>query len=103
MAVAVGKRSRLNFAELLVDGDVEFWDMLVLPDLPEQSDDVRYQVMGGDRIDSLATKFYGSPTLWWVIAAANGLEILPTALSAGDIIRIPSPRFVNQELFKGLK
>lgn len=103
MSVPIGKRSRLNFADLLVDGEVEFWDMLVLPDLPEQSDDIRYQVMGGDRIDALANKFYGSPTLWWVIAAANELEILPTALSVGDVIRVPSPRFVNQELFKGLK
>lgn len=103
MSVPVTKRSRLNFVDLLVDGSFEYWDMAVLPDMTEQSDDIRYQVVDGDRIDALADKFYSSPTLWWVIAVANGLEILPTDLNTGDIIRIPSPRFVNQELFKGLR
>ncbi len=103
MSVTVTKRSRLNFADLVSDGEYEYWDLVVLPEIPEQSDDTRYQVMGGDRIDLLAYKFYGSPVLWWVLAVANNMELVPTALNVGDILRVPSPRFVNQELFKGLK
>lgn len=103
MSVNIGKRSRLNFVDLLVDGEFEYWDLAVLPEMPEQTDDIRYQVLGGDRIDLLANKFYGSSVLWWVIAVANGMELLPTALNVGDVIRIPAPRYVNQELFKRLK
>ena len=101
--IPVTKRSRLNFTDLLVDGDIEFWDMAVLPEIVEQTDDLRYQVVDGDRIDLLAARFYGSATLWWVIAVANEMELLPTEISSGDFIRIPSARYVTQELFKGLK
>lgn len=103
MSVQVGRYSRLRFAELGIVEGVEFWDVLDLPDLPEQVDDISYQVQGGDRIDRLATQFYGEPNLWWVIAAANDFEDLPTDLNEGDIIRVPAPRFVLQELFNDAK
>lgn len=101
MAVRVVSNSRLRFADLLIAESVEFWDLLDLPEIPVNTDDIQYQVKGGaaERIDRLATRFYGDPTLWWVIAVANSMEILPTALNEGDIIRIPSPRFVTQEVF----
>ena len=103
MAITVTEHSRLLFARLLEAGGVTFWDTLELPELPEQSDDISYQVLQTDRIDLLANRFYGDPILWWVIAAANDMEILPTDLNAGDIIRIPSARFVLQELFKNIE
>lgn len=103
MPATISKRSRLNFVDLLSDEGYEYWDTSVYPEIKDQTDDLRYQVCGDDRIDMLAYKFYGTPTLWWVIAVANDLEILPSDLSVGQILRIPSPRYVNQELFKGLK
>ena len=42
----------------------------------------------GDRIDSLAYKFYGDVTLWWIIAKANGIKG-KTALEPGIPLRIP--------------
>lgn len=100
MAVRIAVNSRLRFGELLLAEGVEFWDVVDLPEVPEQPDDISYQVRGGiiERIDRLATRFYGDPTLWWVIAVANDMEIVPTHLNEGDIIRIPSPRYVTQEL-----
>ena len=100
MSVRIVSNSRLRFADLLIAEDVEFWELLDLPEIPISTDDLTYQVKGGERIDRLATRFYGSPHLWWVIAIANGLEILPTDLNEGDIISIPSPRFVTQEIFE---
>jgi nucleoid-associated protein YgaU len=103
MSVQVVQNSRLRFADLgLIDG-IEFWDVVDLPDLPEQPDDITYQVQSGDRLDRLANRFYGDPVLWWVIAAANDLEILPTDLNDGSFLRIPSPRFVVQQLFRDAK
>jgi hypothetical protein len=85
-----------------VDG-VEFWDILVLEPIPEQADDLRYEVTEVDRIDLIADTYYGDPTLWWVIAIRNDMEILPTDLNVGRKIVIPSPRYVRNQLFKQTK
>lgn len=100
MAVPVRRFSRLRFGELITVDGVEFWDVLDLPSIPEQPDDLQYQVMKSDRIDLLANRFYQDSRLWWVIAVANGMEILPSDMNEGDQIRIPSPRYVKQELYK---
>jgi nucleoid-associated protein YgaU len=43
----------------------------------------------GDRMDKLASKFYGDDELWWVIALANNIAN-PLAVAAGMVIRIPA-------------
>ena len=102
MAVKIALHSRLQFASLFVISDVEHWDILDTPTIVEQQDDLKYQVKRGlqERIDKLAVRFYGDSRLWWVIAVANDMEVVPTDLNEGDIITIPSPRYVLQELFK---
>jgi hypothetical protein len=100
MAVAVQQFSRLRFGQLTEVDGVEFWDVLDLPEIPEQRDDLVHQVVGPDRIDLLAHRYYGDSRAWWVIAVANGLEELPTELNVGEFLRIPSPRYVQQVLFK---
>ena len=42
----------------------------------------------GDRLDTLAFRYYNDTTLWWVIAKANGIRG-KIALSTDEIIRIP--------------
>lgn len=103
MAVSVQNYSRLRFADLkLIDG-VEFWDLLEYTQILPQNDDIFYTVTGNDRIDLLANSFYGDSILWWVIAVANNLELLPTELQEGQTLRIPAPRYVLQSLFTSLK
>ena len=55
----------------------------------------------GERLDNLANKYYGDPTLWWVIAKANGLKGKP-ALSSDKIIRIPGNIARIVQKFKSL-
>ena len=50
---------------------------------------LHYQVVYGDRMDLLAFRFFGDPTLWWVIADANPEVFYPDALIMGSIVRIP--------------
>ena len=70
------------------------------PEIPIENEDKFIFAKVGDRLDSLAYKFYNDITLWWVIAKANGLKGKP-ALSADEIIRIPGnitdiiEKFVN--------
>lgn len=42
-----------------------------------------------DRIDSLATRYYGSPEQWWRIMDANPEFIDPQSIPVGTKIRIP--------------
>lgn len=100
MSVDIHRTSRLRFGTLVTVNNVEFWDILDLPDFPHQDGDVSYTVQTGDRIDRIAATYYGNPVLWWVLAVANDLELLPTDLTAGDTIRIPSPVYVSQRLFQ---
>ncbi len=59
------------------------------PEIPIENEDTFIYAVDGDRLDSLAYKYYNDITLWWVIAKANGLRGKP-ALSAGEVLRIPS-------------
>ena len=43
-----------------------------------------------DRLDLIATDFYGDSTLWWVIAAANGLGKGTLIVPANTKLRIPA-------------
>lgn len=101
MSVSVVRNSRLHFSDLVTVDGYEFWDLAEAPNIEPQNDDIYYNVSGEERIDTIATKFYGDPTLWWVIALANDLEILPTDLGSVDTLRIPAPRYVAGELFAG--
>lgn len=100
MTVRLTQTSALRFTDLLKVDGVEFWDVLDLPEIPVQRDDVVHRVSQVDRIDILANRYYKNPGLWWVIAVANDMEILPTHLNTGDTIRIPSPRYVRENLFE---
>jgi hypothetical protein len=90
----------LRFGRVLEGFGVEFWDLIDYPQIPPRHDDFTYTVIGNDRIDSLAFRFYEDAALWWVIAIANNKEILPTELNVGESLRIPAPSFVRQSLFK---
>jgi YD repeat-containing protein len=48
-----------------------------------------YSVHSGDTLQSIASQFYGNPSLWYVIADANGLSS-DSVLSANMQLKIPS-------------
>lgn len=99
MAVEIKNNSRLRFSRLVETGGFTYWDTFELPTIPIQTDDIQYTVRSTDRIDLLANRFYGDPVLWWVIAVANDMEFLPNDLLSSEVIRIPAPRYVAQQLF----
>lgn len=94
MAVRIAKNSRLRFSPLVTVDGYEFWDMLVIDDIPVRPDEIQYTVQQTDRIDTLAYLFYGDPVLWWVLAVANGFELLPNDLKVGSVLRVPSKTYV---------
>lgn len=65
----------------------------VYPDIPATEADIYVIATAGDRYDTLANKYYGDPSLWWVISAANpsvnNASLVPTP---GTQIRIPGSK-----------
>jgi len=95
----IANRSRLRFSQYRRIDGITFWDLLEIPDVPEQPDDIQHAISGLDRIDLLAKRFYNDVTLYPIIAVANGWELVPTELVVGTTIRIPSPRYVLDVFF----
>ena len=48
-----------------------YFKPLRYPDIPLLSSDLYIRTTIGDRLDSLADRFYNDVRLWWVIATAN--------------------------------
>jgi hypothetical protein len=47
-----------------------------------------HQVQPGETLDRISAKYYGDPTMWRQLAAANGLED-PLAVRPGTVLAIP--------------
>lgn len=61
--------------------------------IPKKDDDIYIITQETDRLDLLASQFYGDSTLWWIIANANNLNSVNIGLTAGTQLRIPKNKF----------
>ena len=68
---------------------VEYYRSSFYPKIEKHESDIYVITTFGDRLDSIAYKYYGDTTLWWVIAVANSVGKGSIALDAGLQIRIP--------------
>lgn len=104
MGISIRQNSRLVHANVVVaeSTGLEFWDLPEYPIIEKRDDDLLYNVTETDRIDQIATKYYGDPNLWWVVALANDIRHIPNDLAklVGYSLRIPSPRYVFSNLLK---
>ena len=100
MAVSVAQNSRLRFSKLLTYEGIEFWDIGELPEFLPQGGDLFHSVVSNDRLDSLAFRYYGDSVLQWVIAAANGIDLMQD-IKIGDTLRIPDPTYVQRVINRG--
>ena len=57
-----------------------------------------YTVQEGDTYDSIALKYYGNPTYYWVICDFNRITDSLKKLEVGDTLMIPTlgPNFVRE-------
>tara|TARA_B100001113_G_C20944623_1_gene550356 strand:+ start:373 stop:684 length:312 start_codon:yes stop_codon:yes gene_type:complete len=65
------------------------YGVTLYPKIPIQDGDQFYYPIDGERVDSVAQKFYGDQTLWWIIAEANVLKDGGFALDPNKELRIP--------------
>ena len=53
---------------------VQVYTTTFYPNIPISDSDQFIYPLFGERLDSLANKYYGDPNLWWIISKANGLK-----------------------------
>jgi len=59
------------------------------PIIPESINDTYIIASEADYLDSLAKKYYGDESYWWVIAQANNLGKGKLSIPQGKQLRIP--------------
>lgn len=59
------------------------------PVIPETEDDLYITISEDDYLDSLAKKYYGDESYWWVIATANNISDGKLSVLINKKIRIP--------------
>ena len=62
----------------------------VYPMIYPQDTDLQVVSNEADYLDTLAYKYYGDPTLYWIIAAANKIGKGRMSVSPGLTLRIPT-------------
>ena len=93
----IDDRSRYRDCIIYQDGESQFLGARSRIDVSPHADDRFHTVVEGDRIDLLAHKYLGDPTLWWVICDFNDIAF-PLELTVGAMLRMPSIERVNLDL-----
>jgi hypothetical protein len=73
------------------NADKQQYDATVFRNWPTYVKDYTiYQWTDGDRLDKVALKFLGDPSLWWQVMDINPEITNPSTITSGTLIRIPS-------------
>jgi nucleoid-associated protein YgaU len=62
----------------------------VYPSIPQSSSDIIITSSETDYLDTLAFKYYGDPTFWWIIALVNNVGKGRLSITPGTRLRIPT-------------
>lgn len=73
-----------------VNNDIVFGLMadVIVPDITDQLFVV--PLAGVNRLDLISDEFYGTPSLWWVIARVNNIQDALVAVPVNTTIRVPT-------------
>jgi hypothetical protein len=82
--------NRYITSNVIVDPNEKRRVSTVIMSAPTNPDDIYIQTTTVERLDLLADKFYGDITMWWIIAAANGIGKGSLYVPANTIIRVPA-------------
>lgn len=82
------KRYELTQTDTRYDGK-RVYKTTSYPNIKPLESDIIIIPNESDTFDNLAYKFYGDPTLWWIIALANGQGNGRMSVNIGSQLRIP--------------
>lgn len=93
--------SRYNLARALQNQNQKrYLSTIIFPVIPISESDIFIQTTTSERLDKLANTFYDNVSLWWVIAAANGLGKGTYIIPQNTILRIPDQSAVQNLLIE---
>ena len=72
------------------DTSKTYMNSTIYPKIKASDDDLYVISTSADRLDLLADKYYGNPSMWWIIAVANNINDADFFVEAGKQLRIPS-------------
>lgn len=84
--------NRYSFAEILNTRDTKrkYIESVIYPKIKPTDNDIYIIVDVMDKLDTLAFKYYGDASYWWIIAAANNINDATLYIEPGRQLRIPS-------------
>lgn len=81
----------MNRYQTLTQSDnARYYGIAIPTSIPLEEVPFYYIASAGDRLDTLAHRFYGTPTKWWILAKANNLVNGSLSVSAGQKLMIPN-------------
>jgi len=83
--------SRYRFTGIKIDKDTgnRVQKITLYPEIRINDGDQFVYPLDGDRLESLAQRYYGDSTLWWIIAKANNIRDGSFGLPPAEKLRIP--------------
>ena len=92
MTIYIGSRYENSTVDFIAPQNAQEAAPVVFYSFPATSTIYQYSEYlwkSGDRLESVAAKFYGYPELWWIIAQANPQVYDHLDIKAGSVLRIP--------------
>ncbi len=83
---------RYQYSETLTTKETKkkYLESTIYPKIKPTNEDIYIISTQSDRLDLLASKYYGDPTYWWIISVANNLNDASLAIESGKQLRIPA-------------
>lgn len=82
------RRYSTNAVQTRWDGK-QVYKSTVYPTVKPAASDLLIIASETDHLDTLAQKYYGDPTLWWIIASVNNVGKGRLSVEPGTQLRIP--------------
>jgi hypothetical protein len=68
----------------------QYFESTIYPKVKPTDNDTYIISTQSDRLDLLASKYYGNASYWWIISVANNLNDASLSIEPGRQLRIPS-------------
>jgi nucleoid-associated protein YgaU len=68
----------------------QYFESTIYTKVKPTNNDIYIISTQSDRLDLLASKYYGNASYWWVISVANNLNDASLSIEPGRQLRIPS-------------
>ena len=84
--------NRYQYSNTLITKNTKkkYLSSMIYPKIKPNDNDMYIISQQSDRLDILASKYYGDSSFWWIIAVANNLNDASVSIEPGIQMRIPS-------------